>query len=173
MVVAHVPGFGYNSVSPQAKNLKLELAGRVLAVPAPNKIGKAPTNFEPAATFIYITGGPPKNSAGHWGKLRLQDKTGHNRYGVGAKLTVNDRIVRRVNIGGEVAASVHGDLHVGLGDEALQELEILWPSGELEVQQLQFDPPVIGKTVCIDRRKGRVDCNESAQAKAPVQTILR
>ncbi len=158
MVVVHVPGFGYNSVSPQAKNLKLELAGQVLAVPAPNKIGKAPTNFEPATTFVYINGGPPKNSAGQWVKIRLQDPTGHNRFGVGAKLTVNGRIVRRVNIGGEVAASVHEDLHVGLGDEALQELEILWPSGELEAQQLQFDEPVIDETVCIDRRQGRVDC---------------
>ncbi len=158
MVVVHVPGFGYNSISPQAKNLKMEIAGRILAIPAPNKIGKPPTNYEPATTFIYINGGPPKNSAGQWVKIRLQDRTGHNLYGIGAKLTVNDRIVRRNNIGGKVAASVHGDLHVGLGDDALRELEITWPSGTTETQGLQFEPPVAGETICIDREKGRVDC---------------
>ncbi len=159
LVVAHVPGFGYNSISPiNAKNLKIEVAGKVLAVPAPNKIGKAPTNYQPASTFVYINGGPPKNQTGNWVKVRLQDKSGHNLYGIGAKLTINGNILRRVNIGGKVASSSHGDLHVGLGGDSLQELEIAWPSGEMETQRLQFDPPVAGETICVDREKGRVEC---------------
>ncbi len=148
MVVAHVPGFGYNSISPiNAKNLKLEVAGKVLAVPAPNKIGKAPTNYQPASTFVYINGGPPKGQTGNWVKIRLQDKSGHNLYGIGSKLVINGNMLRRVSIGGKVASSSHGDLNVGLGDDGLRELEITWPSGEMETQRLQFDTPVAGETV--------------------------
>ncbi len=158
LVVIHVPGFAYNSTSPDAKNLKMGIAGRVLAVPAPNKIGKAPTNFEPAQTFVYINGGPPKDTPGHWAKIRLQDQTAHNLHGIGARLLINGRILRRINIGGDVAVSVHEDQHVGLGSDALHELEITWASGKVEKQHLQFDPPVTGATVCIDREKGRVDC---------------
>lgn len=159
LVVIHVPGFAYNSLSPQAKNLKMDIAGRTLAIPAPNKIGKPPTNFEPAETFVYINDGPPRGSSNQYVKIRLRDRSGHNLYGIGAKLMINGKILRRVNIGGAVAVSVHEDLHVGLGDDALRELEITWPSGDTQAQRLSFDPPVAGKTLCIDRQTGPFDCN--------------
>lgn len=157
-VVMHVAGFGYNSNSPTAKNLKVEVAGRVLAVPAPNKIGKAPTNFEPATTFVYINGGVPAGQTGNWVKVRLLDASGANVYAIGARVVANGRLLRWNDLGGSMAGGTHQDLHFGLGDEHLRELEIDWPSGEMQTQRITLEPAAVRETVCIDRRLGRVAC---------------
>lgn len=160
LVVTH--GGGYNSVAPTARNLKVEFAGRVLAVPAPNKVLKPPTNFEPGPTFVFINGGPPKNAEGNWVKIRLRDPEGFNVYGIGAKVKANDSIVRwvRATQGAAFGAS-HEDLHVGLGEEALRSLDIVWPSHEMDPQHIEFETPIQGDAVCVDRKLGVVGCQES------------
>ena len=52
LVVTHYGG--YNSLSPKTGNLKADVGGMVLAIPAPNKVMKPPTGFEDGPTFVYI-----------------------------------------------------------------------------------------------------------------------
>src|SRR5260370_13616919 len=56
LVVTHFGG--YNSLSPSAGNLKADLGGEGLAIPAPNKIMKPPTWLQAGPTFVYITQTP-------------------------------------------------------------------------------------------------------------------
>ena len=84
LVVTHYGG--YNSLSPKAGNLKADVGGMVLAIPAPNKVMKPPTGFEDGPTFVYIN-----QNAGHvpnhWVKLRLSDEHALNRFAIGARIT--------------------------------------------------------------------------------------
>lgn len=124
-----------------------------------NKIVKVPTGFGPGPTFVYINGGPPKGTSGHWVKLRLIDHTAYNKYGIGAKVTVNQHLVRRMRAtSGSIGGSAHEHLHIGLGEDVLRTLDIIWPSGSMEVQNIVLDQPVEGETLCIERLKGVVDC---------------
>jgi len=149
MVVTHCGG--YNSNLESARNLKVNFMGKALAVPAPNKLNKPPSNFEEGPTYVYINGGPPKGSDPNWVKIQLKDDKSFNRFGLGAKLIINGKIMRRVTLGGQAFSSTMSDLHVGLGAESLKEISISWPSGGTELQIIQFDPPVKNKTVSIHR----------------------
>ena len=100
IIVLHVGG--NNSLSPNARNLKVNFLGKTLAIPPPNKVIKAPTTFEEGPTFVYLNQGAPKNQEGaNWVKLDLRDGITKNRFGVGAKVIVNGKIVRKQNVGGE------------------------------------------------------------------------
>ena len=163
LVVSH--GGGYNSVSPAAKNLKVEFAGRILAVPAPNKVMKPPTNFEDGPTFVYINGGAPEGTTGNWFKLKLHDTSAFNRHGVGAKVIVNDTIVRRVRATqGAVFGASYDNLHVGLGVDDLQSLEIHWPSGNDTVQTVSIPAGKVNDLICVDRESGIIDCRKLEMA---------
>ena len=119
LVVPHAGG--YNSNLPSARNLKINFAGKELAVPAPNKVIKAPTNFEEGPTFLYINQSKKKEKSGNWVTLQLNDnKNQYNLMGVGTKVIVNDRIMRRLNVGGESYGGVTANLTIGLGDEKLE-----------------------------------------------------
>jgi len=155
LVVLHTGG--YNSLSPKARNLKVAFAGRLLAVPAPNKIINPPTNFEDGHTSIYINGGAPNGETLHWIKIRLLDDTNANRFAIGSEVVVNGHMLRSVSIGGSFG-SVTGDLHVGLGDEKLSSLEIHWASGDMAVQKVSFGEPVADQVICIGRNKGVIPC---------------
>lgn len=150
LVVSHLAG--YNSTSPDARNLKINFAGKNLAVPAPNKVVKAPTSFEEGQTFVYINQNALQEDAGNWVKLKLQDNTKFNSMGIGAKVIVNDRIMRRVLVGGESFGSVTSDLTVGLGQESLRKLEIRWGSGSQESQIIEFDSPRVNEVVIVERK---------------------
>lgn len=163
IVVTHMGG--YDSNSPEARNLKVDVAGRALAIPAPNPIYRAPTNFEEGGTSIYINGGPRRGTDPNWVKIRLIDEQGKNSSGVGARLVANGRHLRRYVLGGTTWSAAAKDLVIGLGDEPLRTLEVTWPWGEMTPQRVSLEPPVTGRLVCVDRQDGVVACPPSA-AKA-------
>ena len=149
----------YFSNSPNTRNMKVKFLGRVMAVPAFSKLHKAPTGYEEGETYIYINGGANSKIPSNWVKLRLLDKEGYNRYGIGSKILVNNRILRRMSATtGATTGSTHEDLHVGLGDNELEAIDIIWPLGDLVSQKIVLDKPVKNQTVCIDRRQGIVSC---------------
>lgn len=161
ILVTHMGG--YNSNSPEARNLKVQFLGRILAVPAFSKLHKAPTSYEGGKTYLYINGGSKKNQLSNWIKLRLIDNENHNRYGIGAKIIMNKRIVRRVNAtSGATTGSTHEDLHVGLGQDELNSISIIWPSGELNSQNFALKTSLKNQTICIDKQQGIIDCNDTS-----------
>ncbi|NKB24313.1 MAG: hypothetical protein GKR87_08060 [Kiritimatiellae bacterium] len=132
--------------------------GKVLAVPAPNKLNKPPTNFEEGPTFVHINGGHLDEKRSRWIKIRLFDEKSFNRYGVGAKIIVNGNIMRRHTVGGESFSGVMADIHVGLGQEKLKKIEIIWPSGEQRAHVITFEPPIYNQRVCINKTKNQEGC---------------
>jgi len=150
MLVLHVGG--NNSISPEARNLKVNFLGKAMAVPPPNKVTKAPTTFEEGPTFMYINGGAPKNQEGaNWVKLDLRDETTKNRFGVGAKIIVNGKIMRKNNVGGESYSGKSVPLHIGLRSDKVEKLEIFWGSGDPNPQLVIFKEPVANQTLKVDR----------------------
>ncbi|NKB24324.1 MAG: hypothetical protein GKR87_08115 [Kiritimatiellae bacterium] len=157
LVVTHMGG--YNSNLSSARNIKVEFMGKVLSVPAPNKLMKPPTAFEDGPTFIYINGGASQEKNSHWMKVRLLDEQGFNRFGIGAKVLVNGKIMRPKTLGGESFSGVMLDLHIGLGEEDLQEIKVYWPSGDMGAQIINLDRPLRNQLVCIDKVHGEVLCD--------------
>ncbi|WNJ18771.1 CRTAC1 family protein [Pontibacter sp. G13] len=138
MVVCHAGG--NNSNLPSARNLKVEVMGRKMAMPPPNKVIKAPTQFEDGPTFLYVNQGVPEGIASNWVTLELIDGTTENVFGIGAKVVVNGKIMRRHLIGGQSFSGVHAPLHIGLGNERLETVEIFWGSGSQKPQLVEFGP---------------------------------
>lgn len=152
LVVTH---FGaYDSLSPNAKNLKVNIGGRVSALPGTDKLKHPPRNYDPGRTFIYINGGSENN----WVKIGLRDRSSKNLYGVGAKVVVNDRITRRLTVGGASFSHAHDDLLVGLGSGEVATIQVTWPSGDMKPQTIALTTPVRNRAICIDRQEGVVEC---------------
>lgn len=161
---------GYDSNSPKAKNLKVDVAGRVLAIPAPNPIYRAPTNFEEGGTSVYINGGARKGTDPNWVKIRLADRTSRNSQGIGAKVVLNGTVLRRVLLGGTTWSASTEDLGAGLGMEPLRTLDVTWPSGDLRPQHIKLKRPVTRELVCVDREIGVVACGRPLPPKGVVVT---
>jgi hypothetical protein len=153
-VVTHYGG--YNSTSPQAGNLKADLGGTVLAIPAPNKVMKPPTNFEDGRTFVYIN-----QNAGHVPNhhvtLRLSDSGSLNKKAIGAKLVVNGTQLRLVRSGGCAGSASSTDQVVGLGEGALESLAVTWPEKDRTPQTFTFDK-VRDQLICVDHVRGVIPC---------------
>jgi hypothetical protein len=158
VLVTHIGG--YTSNSPDARNLKVNVLGKPLAVPPINKLSKAPTNFEPGETTLYINQNGKKQNPNNWVKLKLRDPTAKNLFAVGAEVVVNGNVLRTVRATqGGATCSAHDTLIVGLGQGgALRSLQVRWPSGDTTLKTYAFDS-VRNKTVCVDRRAGAVACN--------------
>ncbi|NKB25250.1 MAG: hypothetical protein GKR87_12915 [Kiritimatiellae bacterium] len=156
IVVTHIGG--YSSLSAKAKNLKVLMDGKARALPNMVKLGNAPTNYEPGKTFLYVHGGAIPGENPHWVKIRLLDPTTKNYFGVGAKVVINEKIMRRIMIGGSSFSAYSGDLLVGLGDEPLRSIKIYWPSGNNSEDDYELKQPLSRQVVCIERNKGIVDC---------------
>ncbi|MEA3292226.1 MAG: CRTAC1 family protein [Pseudomonadota bacterium] len=169
LVVLHTGD--YNSLSPDAGNLKVKFAGRSMAVPASNKVVKPPTNFEEGSAFVYINGGAPTGSDARWIQLRLQDRSTANRSGYGARVLLNDSILRHHEIVSSAFGGATTDLHVGLGGAALTRIEIIWPSGDTTAQHIELAQPVADSLLCIDRELGVVNCGSSANRRVTSTAI--
>jgi hypothetical protein len=153
-VVTHYGG--YNSLSPKAGNLKADVGGTLLAIPAPNKVMKPPTDFDEGKTFVYIN-----QNAGrvpnHWVKVRLSDRSSLNTAAIGARLTVNGKQVRLVRAGG-TGSSSSTDVIFGLGPGgALSALDVEWPGRDRKPTRHTF-ASVRDQLVCVDRSAGVVPC---------------
>ena len=158
LVVTHYGG--YNSLSPRAGNLKADVGGMVLAIPAPNKVLKPPTGFEDGPTFVYINQNAGA-AANHWVKLRLSDDHSLNRFAIGARVSAygpSVSVTRTVRLGGAVGSASSTDLIVGLGrDGALASLDIEWPRRERTPQHYSL-PMLRDQLVCLERQRGVVPC---------------
>jgi FG-GAP-like repeat/ASPIC and UnbV/FG-GAP repeat len=158
LVVTHYGG--YNSLSPKTGNLKADVGGMVLAIPAPNKVMKPPTGFEDGPTFVYIN-----QNAGHvgnhWVKLRLSDDHALNRFAIGARVTASGptgSATRVVRAGGCAGSASSTDVIVGLGrDGALSAVDVEWPRQDRAPQHYSL-PMVRDQLVCIERQRGVVPC---------------
>jgi hypothetical protein len=156
-VVTHYGG--YNSLSPKAGNLKADVGGMVLAIPAPNQVMKPPTDFEEGKTFVYINQNAGRPAANHWVKVRLSDRGSLNTRAIGARVVANGRLMRRVRAGGCAGSASSTDLSFGLGREgALSTLAILWPGPTRALKKLSFSP-LRDQLVCVDRTAGVVSCS--------------
>ncbi|HEV7878095.1 ASPIC/UnbV domain-containing protein, partial [Bradyrhizobium sp.] len=157
LLVTHIGG--YTSNSPAARNLKVEVLGKPLAVPPVNKLSKAPTTFEPGATWLYINQTAKKADRNNWVKIHLNDDTAKNFYAIGAQVVANSKIYRTVRAtNGGATCSAHDPLIVGLGKDELKSLQVRWPSGDVAMQSYSFEPGTSNKDVCIKRSSGIVPC---------------
>ena len=151
MVVPHTAG--YNSLSPDARNLKVELMGKALALPPPNKIVKAMTTFEDGPLFVYIN---KEDSGNNWVKIQLDNTGSYNKYGIGAKVRINDKIEIDYLNGGRNLSSTFENLHVGLGTDDIKTISIIWPDGNQEEQTFTLDPSMNNKTLKLSRESNAV-----------------
>lgn len=157
LIVTHTAG--YTSLSPEARNLKVNINGKVMAVPSTDKLRNPPTNFAEGKTFVYINGGVAKADTANWVKIRLIDSNSANVFGVGAKVIVNKDIVRKIHIGGPTFSGYSGDLLVGLGEESLQRIEVRWPSGVATLDSYVLENPLKNDLICLYRGKGVIPCD--------------
>jgi hypothetical protein len=89
--------------------------------------------------------------AGRWVQLRLVGagvrEGGSNRSAIGARVTVTaggERYLREVNGGNGYAGQSTTRLHFGLGQaEAVEKVEICWPSGRVEVLEAKEGKPPV------------------------------
>ena len=156
-------GGGYSSVSKDARNLKVDLMGQAFAVPPPNKVLKAPTNFQEGETFVYINKNENDNN---WVKIVLDNEASTNKFGIGAKLNINDKKVRTVVLGGRNLSMNHEALHVGLGTEVLKKITVIWPDGSMEAQEFNLKEDYNKKTIVLKRSTNEVEVIE--RKKRPV-----
>lgn len=164
LVVSH--NGGYNSLSPEARNLKININGKVRALPGTDKLRHPPTGHEPGRAFIYINGGVTEADKANWVRVRLLDKSSKNIYGIGAKLVINNKKVRNNNVGGPAFGGYTGDLLVGLGSEKLKNIQVRWPSGKSRLYKYKVDKPIANQLICIDRSKGIIPCKDNNKAQA-------
>jgi hypothetical protein len=155
-VVTHFGG--YNSLSPDARNLKADVGGVALAIPAPNRVMKPPTSFEDGKTFVYVN----HSTGNHWLRVRLLDDTSKNRRAIGAKLIAvgsdGKRQLRMIRAGGCAGSSSDTDAVFGLGaDGAVANIEVTWPGTERKPDIIPVGKSR-DKLVCIQRGKGAVTC---------------
>ncbi len=156
LVVTHYGG--YNSLSPKAGNLKADVGGMVLAIPAPNKVMKPPTNFEEGPTFVYIN---QNGGSNHYLKVRLSDEHALNRLAIGARVRAVGpglTATRTVRAGGCAGSSSSTDLLFGLGrDGGVDGVEVEWPRKERAARRYPL-PHARDQLVCIERQRGVVPC---------------
>ena len=142
-------GGGYSSVSKNARNLKVDVMGKALAVPPQNKVIKAPTNFQEGETFVYINKNQNENN---WVKVILDNEDSNNKFGIGSKLIINGKKLRSIILGGRNLSMNHEPLHIGLGKDTIKTIEIYWPDGSKEPQKFEIEKDVSKKTIILKRK---------------------
>jgi hypothetical protein len=161
LVVTHYGG--YNSLSPKTGNLKADVGGMVLAIPAPNKVMKPPTGFEDGPTFLYVNQNAGTN---HWLKVRLSDDHALNRFAIGARISAYGPLVsatRVVRAGGCAGSASSTDVVIGLGrDGVVSSVDVDWPRKERVPQHYSL-AMVRDQVVCIERQRGVIPCDQSAR----------
>jgi len=159
LVVTHYGG--YNSLSPSGGNLKADVGGVILAIPAPNKVMKPPTNFEDGPTFVYMNRGarprPGQAAPNHWLAVRLRDEGSKNRFAIGARLKLDGKQARTIRLGSAGSAS-STDVLFGLGpDGAGNALTIVWPDKE-RAEKTVLLGGARDRLICVERKSGVVPC---------------
>ncbi len=83
------------------------------------------SNSTQTADFLRNEGG---STAGNWIQLRLVGREA-NRYGIGARVTVEGSVLREIKAGSSYASTSSPTLHIGIGEAAAAEITIRWPGG--------------------------------------------
>ncbi len=151
MLVTHTAG--YNSLSPDARNLKVDIMGKKLALPPPNKIVKAMTTFEDGPVFMYINKEETENN---WVKIELENSGSYNKYGIGAKIRINDKREMDYLLGGRNLSCNFESMHIGLGKEKLEKISVIWPDGSQEPQEFTIEDKIENVTIKLEREKGAI-----------------
>ena len=84
------------------------------------------SNSNQSADYLRNDGG---NDAGNWIQLRLVGRRA-NRNAVGARVTIDESMVREVRAGSSYCSSSDTRLHVGIGAAGAAEVVVRWPGGE-------------------------------------------
>ncbi len=151
IIVPH--GGGNASLSTEARNLKVDIMGKALAIPPPNKIVKALTTYEPGKTFVHISQVDNENN---WVKVALENSDSYNKFGVGAKLIINDKIERHIYLGGKNLGMNHEITHIGLGTDEIKNIKVIWPDGDQEIQEFIIDPTLTKSTITLKRAGAQI-----------------
>ena len=83
------------------------------------------SNSNQSADYLRNDGG---NDAGNWIQLRLVGRRA-NRNAVGARVTIDESMVREVRAGSSYCSSSDTRLHVGIGAAGTTEVVVRWPGG--------------------------------------------
>jgi hypothetical protein len=142
---------GYDSRRSNAKNLKVKQGNGSRVLPAHNNNYPSPTNFDPGRTWVFVN----KAKGAHWIKVRLQDTANAtaNRFGVGARIIVNNRHLEVVRSGmGGFQSNRFMELVIGLGEENAESLDVVWP--DKSQTHSHFLLPSLSKGLIIVNRGG-------------------
>lgn len=149
---------GYDSRSSKSKNLKARVDGKVSVVPAHNHNYPSPTNYEPGRTRLFVN----TYEDNHWIKIRLRDDDpgSFNRDAIGAQVIVNGKylVTKRSGEGGFLSNKLTA-LHVGLGGEAAESIEVIWPDKERTRSRIDL-AGVTNKVITVSKEKGLVADNQ-------------
>ncbi len=117
---------GYDSRSSNSKNLRAMVNGKPQVIPAHDANFPTPTNYEPGSTRVFLNNYKENN----WIKVKLIDdsKGSYNRDAIGARVIINDRLlkVNRSGSGGFVS-NYNGPLLFGLAKDMANTVRIQWP----------------------------------------------
>ena len=145
---------GYDSRSSSATNLKFKREGREQVLPAHDNNYPSPTNFEPGSTRLFLN----RYQTNNWLKVTLIDNRGssYNRFAIGARVILDDRLVQIRRSGdGSFASNSFAPLHFGLGQESAQEIEIHWPDRARTVTKIKLGG-ITNRHIHISRTKGLI-----------------
>ena len=84
------------------------------------------SNSNQSADYLRNDGG---NDAGNWIQLRFVGRRA-NRNAVGARVMIDESIVREVRAGSSYCSSSDTRLHVGIGAASTAEVVVRWPGGD-------------------------------------------
>lgn len=129
----------------------------------------------PLVALLNRTGGE-----GHWLRLRLRG-TKSNRYGIGARVTVNGRVQDLVCGTGYLSGNAP-ELHFGLGSAEKADVTVRWPSGLVEefpglpanrIHTLQEGTPAARRAEELRRSDIAPVATEVAPAEPDIRAVLK
>ena len=146
---------GYDSRSPEGKNLRGRTPDQRLAVLPPHDQNyPVPTNYEAGGTRLFIN----QYTGNNWLKVRLvDDRPGSfNRDAIGAVVILDGQYLRikRATQGSHIANRLE-DLHFGLGQERAHSLRVIWPDRTRSASNFDLDGYRNG-TLVVSQRRGLV-----------------
>ncbi|MEM9820301.1 MAG: CRTAC1 family protein [Bacteroidota bacterium] len=160
---------GYDSRKSTAVNLKAKIDGKIRVLPSHDANFPTPTNFEPGDSRVFIN----THTGSNYLKVKLFDDTegSLNRNAIGAKVTINDELLRVSRCGGGgFLSNYEGPLHFGLADKRAVKISIQWPDKNQTVEEYELDNLSNG-TISISKQQGVIkwEPNENYKTKTIAQ----
>lgn len=143
---------GYDSLSPEAGNLKANIDGKARVIPTHHYSYPTATNYESGSTPVWMN----PYSGNHWLKVRLIDDAPgtFNRDAIGARIVVNQRHLRVMRAGeGSFVSNRLLPLHIGLGADTAHVLEVHWLDAARTVTRYEL-ADVADTTLTVSKTRG-------------------